>query len=117
MSPDDFEDVVAAYLQDKGWILVKSTCFKSKPVFEFSMVNKKHEVGYVQVKSGKSPNPLPPSNYKKYISNNTLVFLFSTHPHPYPGKAVNGVEPISHNDIFSWIKKNAWALPPCPYPS
>ncbi len=110
MSPDDVEDVVSAYLQSKGWILVKSTCFRSKPKFEFSMLNNKNEIGHVQVKSGKYPDPLSPSKYKSYIGNRILVFLFSTNNNPYPGEAIPNVHTIDHIEIYDWVIKNLWSL-------
>ncbi len=110
MTPDDTEDIISAYLQTQGWILVKSTCFRSKPVFEFSMLNKKHETCQIQVKSGNNPNPLAPSEYKNYTDFNKFIYLFSTNKNPYPGASTHGVKPIDHQEIFEWIKNNTWAL-------
>lgn len=110
MSPDDVEDVVSAYLQNKGWILIKSTCFRSKPKFEFSMLNKKGEIAHIQVKSGKSPNPLKPSSYKSYASDKSLIFLFSTNKNPYPGECASGVHPIKHNEIYKWVISNFYVI-------
>lgn len=75
MSPDDVEDIVSAYLQSQGWVLIKSTCFRSKPVFEFSMLNQNHETCQVQVKSGKHPT-LAPSDYVSYTDQQKIIFLF-----------------------------------------
>ena len=110
MSPDDVEDLVSAYLQSQGWVLIKSTCFRSKPVFEFSMLNSDNKFCNVQVKSGKYPNPLRPSDYSQFITDNNIVFLFSTNRDPYPGKSINGIFTISHKDILNWIIDNVWAL-------
>lgn len=110
MSPDDVEDVVSAYLQNQGWVLIKSTCFRSKPVFEFTMQKKDHETCHVQVKSGHYPDPLPPEKYSTYVTQEKTIYLFSTNQNPYPGITVNGVKPIMQNDIFTWIQKNIWAL-------
>jgi hypothetical protein len=110
MSPDDVEDIVSAYLQSQGWVLIKSTCFRSKPVFEFSMLNQNHETCQVQVKSGKHPNPLAPSDYVSYTDQQKIIFLFSTNQSPYPGSAIEGIVPIAHNEIFNWIQNNIWAL-------
>ncbi len=110
MTPDDVEDVVSAYLQHQGWVLIKSTCFRSKPVFEFTMLNNNNETCHVQVKSGKTPNPLSPENYRQHTSPGKTIYLFSTHQNPYPGENVKGVETIRHMEMFSWIQKNIWAL-------
>lgn len=109
MSPDDVEDIVSAYLQSKGWILIKSTCFRSKPTFEFSMLNNEGGLGHVQVKSGNA-DPLMPLKYKQYASNKTSVFLFSTHDQPYTGEQVDNVYPIQQAEIFDWVIKNTWGL-------
>ena len=107
MSPDDVEDVVAAYLQSNGWMLIKSTCFRSKPKFEFSMLNQQAEIARVQVKSGGIP--LAPENYKDDVDNRNRVFLFSTCENPYSGESVSNVHPIEHEDIHKWVKnKNNW---------
>jgi len=111
MSPkDDFEDVISAYLQSQGWVLIKSTCFRSKPKFEFSMLNKDNKVCRVQVKSGKHPNCLRPSDYSQFVSNKNIIFLFSTHKNPYPGESINGIYTITHNEVFDWATKNVWSL-------
>lgn len=110
MSPDDAEDVVSAYMQDKGWMLIKSTCFRSKPKFEFSMLNKKGEMAHIQVKSGKSPDPLTPEEYKDYASSKNLIYLFSTNKKPYPGKSVLYVHAISQDDLHKWVTNNLWAI-------
>ena len=110
MSPDDMEDIVSAYLQDQGWFLVKSTCFRSKPVFEFSMHNKDHKICNVQVKSGKYPDPLNPLVYKNFANDNNLVYLFSTNRDAYQGEQVPYVIPIKHEDIINWLTNNLWSL-------
>lgn len=110
MSPDDVEDVVSAYMQDKGWILIKSTCFRSKPKFEFSMLNKKGEMAHIQVKSGKSPNPLKPEKYKDYAGEKNLIYLFTTNAKPYPGTSVSGVHTIPQDALHKWVINNLWAI-------
>lgn len=110
MSPDDVEDVVSAYLQDKGWMLIKSTCFRSKPRFEFSMLNRRGEIAHIQVKSGKSPNPLEPGSYRDCSSGGNLVYLFSTNQNPYPPKSVENVHTIEQSSLFKWVVGNLWAI-------
>ena len=109
MTPDDFEDVISAYLQSQGWILIKSTCFRSKPKLEFSMLNKDGQVCYVQVKSGKQQCE-PLSYYSQFVSDKNIVFLFSTNKNPYPGESINGINTITHNEVFDWVTKNVWSL-------
>ncbi len=110
MTPDEVEDMVSSFLQSEGWVLVKSTCFRSKPVFEFSMVNRKSETCYVQVKSGKNPDPLLPVKYKKFASDKTLVFLFSTNTNAYKGESVEGITCLPHHQMFTWLTENFWSM-------
>lgn len=106
MSPDDVEDVIASILQTEGWILLKSTCFRSKPMFEFSMTNKESKVCLVQVKSGKFPNQLPPGHYAEYLNERNEIVLFSSHPDPYPGNKPEKIRCLTKEAIFEWIKQN-----------
>lgn len=102
MSPDDFEDIVAGMLQSEGWILLKSTCFRSKPKFEYSLINKDGRYCVVQVKSGRQQ--LPPQNYIQYLNANTDVVLFSNHPNPYPGGSKPKIRCIEAHEIYNWMK-------------
>jgi len=110
ISPDDMEDIVSFYLQSKEWRLTKSTCFRSKPFFEFSMLNSKNETCYVQVKSGKNPNRLSPVDYKKHAESNSFIYLFSTNKDAYCGESVERVIPILHKELVNWLLNNLWAL-------
>ena len=110
MSPDDLEDIVSFYLQSKDWRLTKSTCFRSKPFFEFSMLNRKNETCYVQVKSGKNPNKLPPLDYKEHVTDDSFIYLFSTNRDAYCGEDVERVIPIHHEKLVQWLLSNIWAL-------
>lgn len=109
LSPDDHEDLVAAYLQFQGWTLVKSTCYRSKPKFEFRMVRAGPSFAHVQVKSGRVP--LMPSEYRNCVSEGDRVFLYSTHEMPYPGNPESGVETLSPRQVLQWAESNPWALP------
>jgi hypothetical protein len=110
MTPDEIEDMVSAYLQSEGWFLVKSTCFRSKPMFEFSMVNRNSQTCYVQVKSGKNPDPLSPANYEEFASINKTIILFSTHSNAYPGERVKNVICLSQEKLFTWLLENTWSM-------
>ncbi len=113
VSPDDWEDIVAAYLQVSGWILVKSSCFRSKPRFEFRMIREeagRTRTAYLQVKSGRVS--LPPAHYARDASAEADVYLFSTHPtDPYPGPAAAGVTPIPMGTIRTWMLEHIGLLP------
>jgi hypothetical protein len=113
-SPDDWEDVIAAYLQHAGWVLVKSSCFRSKPRFEFRMIREeagRTKTAYLQVKSGEQV-PLPPADYARDVSPDTEVYLFSTHvTDPYPGPPVPGVTPIPFAAVRAWIADHVGLLP------
>lgn len=112
MSPDDVEDVVSAILQTEGWILIKSTCFRSKPKFEFLMTNKHSRVCLVQVKSGKYPQQLFPSEYIEYLNDRNEIVLFSSHPVPYPGNSQDRIRCITMDSVYNWILENWMILSP-----
>mgnify|MGYP000970548363 CR=1 FL=1 len=113
-SPDDWEDVIAASLQLAGWVLVKSSCFRSKPRFEFRMIREevgRTETAYLQVKSGEQV-PLPPADYARDVSPDAEVYLFSTHAtDPYPGPPVPGVTPIPLAAVRAWMADHVGLLP------
>lgn len=112
VSPDDWEDIIAAYLQGEGWVLVKSSCFPSKPRFEFRMIRDEAgatKTAYLQVKSGRVQ--LSPQDYADAAMSAT-VYLFSAHPtDPYPGPAVPGVVPLPFPVIVSWMAEHVPLLP------
>jgi hypothetical protein len=108
LTPDDYEDIVAAFLQSKGWTLIKSTYFRAKPEFEFLVVRSGPMYGHVQVKSGSVQ--LCPSNYAKWVNDKECIFLFSTHPTPYPGSPVDGVHTLDANEVIGWAAENTWVL-------
>jgi len=112
ITPDDAEDIVAAYLQSLNWVLIKSTCFRSKSKFEFSMINKKKETCLVQVKTGDIR--LNPESYRQDAAKNanTKIYLFSFNTELYGKPPVPGVIPIEHDKIMDFVKKNVWALTP-----
>jgi hypothetical protein len=113
-SPDDWEDVIAAYLQLAGWVLVKSSCFRSKPRYEFRMIREeagRTRTAYLQVKSGEQV-PLPPADYARDVLPDAEVYLFSTHTtDPYPGAPVPGVTPIPLAAVRAWMGEHVGLLP------
>ena len=86
MDPDEVEDILLIKLQIEGWILLKSSCYKSNPTFECIIRKKinsaKTITGYVQVKTGTVQ--LDVNDYRgEYSENDNRVFLFSTAEKPY----------------------------------
>lgn len=112
MSPDDIEDIIASILQNEGWVLLKSTCFRSKPKFEFSLINGKSKTCLVQVKSGKYPQQLPPEEYAEYLNGENSIVLFSSHPAPYPGNSIDNIRCITKAFVYEWILGNPNYLSP-----
>jgi hypothetical protein len=110
LTPDDYEDAVVGFLQSEGWSLVKSTCFRSKPLFECLMIRPGPRYARVQVKSGRVQ--LKPTDYARWVSSSESVFLLSTHPDPYPGEPVEGVHTLACKDVLAWLAHNPWFLPP-----
>lgn len=112
MSPQDLEDIVAAYLQrEQGWTLLHSTWFKSRPEFEFTMVKPGPKYGFVQIKSGDIS--LSPEEYSVYLDGKDQVILFSTSREcPYPGVPVSGVTTLDAVEVIDWIGQNTWVLSP-----
>lgn len=112
VSPDDWEDIVAAYLQSQGWVLVKSSCYPTKPRFECRLVREEGgatRTAYLQVKSGRVR--LRPEAYADAAATAT-VYLFSTHPtDPYPGPAVPGVVPLPLTAVRAWMADHVPLLP------
>ena len=109
LSPDDTEDIIAAYLQTKGWIIIKSTCFRSKSNFEFEMLHRDGTTGYIQVKTGSIK--LDPKKYEKYKNSNMKIFLFATLENEYNNTNIKNIELIKKSNIQNWIIPNIWALP------
>lgn len=106
MSPDDVEDIIALKLQTEGWFLLKSTCFRSKPQFEFSMTNCEGKTALIQVKSGRVPAALRPEKYKSHLTCNNMIYLFSTNPCPYPGEQFSNIICVDKNEIKQWVTLN-----------
>ena len=106
LSPDDTEDVIAAYLQSMGWILVKSTCFRSKSNFEFEMLNKNGETGYIQIKTGRTR--LAIEKYRKFSGEKIKIFLFTTIESGIQSE--QGIEVMNSRTVYRWMQNNIWAL-------
>jgi len=112
VSPDDWEDIITAYLQGLRWVLVKSSCFPTKPQFECRLIREvagETETAYLQVKSGRIQ--LRPQDFAE-VAESAVVYLFSTHPtDPYPGPGVPGVVTLSFELILAWMVERVLLLP------
>ncbi|MCZ6692181.1 MAG: hypothetical protein O7H41_21570 [Planctomycetota bacterium] len=111
MTPDDWEDLVALWLQSRGWMLIKSSCFRSKPRFEFRMVRagSSARTAYIQVKTG--ARQLRPLEYEEDVGPETIVYLLSTAPEPYPGESVRGVKTLKPSELKTWVSNHPDLIP------
>ena len=107
LSHQDWEDLVGLYLQqNRGYLLVPSTCRPSTPMYEFVLVDPKTgEDAVVQVKSGKAA--LKPDEYS---SIGQQVYLFAKSG-KYPGSLPSNVECIELKTLEEWADKHTSALP------
>jgi len=109
MTPDDCEDVILCFLQDRGWRLLKSTAWKSRPDYECDLLRVPVSpggvaTGRIQVKSGderintQQYQDLPPGE---------VLFLFSTaSSDPYQGDPPPRVECLDQDDVVNWMRNN-----------
>lgn len=112
LSPDDHEDLVASYLQqERGWTLVKSTCFRSKPKYEFTMVREGPSCLDVQVKSGQVYLDAGDATYREDAGSDRAIFLYSTHQECWSAQDSNGVERANPEVLLNWLRKRTWAVP------
>lgn len=112
---DETEDLVGLFLQhEMKWLMMKSSAYKSKRVFECEFQRSQHglpETAYMQVKSGHSIN-LDCQDYIKYLLPNSYIYLFSTSANPYLNTdASDQIIPIKHEDVFSFALNNIEILP------
>jgi len=106
MTPDDLEDIVCFHLQEQGWAIRKSSCYRSHPEFEFQMVHRTTgRPGFVQVKSGNSW--LDRSKYVRKLQEGD-VFLVAGGG--VGGEAVKGIKTLEISKLLTWAKANPWAI-------
>ena len=103
LCPDDWEDVLAGYLQSLGWTLVKSSCFRSKPKYEFRMLRSAphREIGLVQAKSGAVT--LQPTEYAADAAGGAKIFLFAVAGIRTEGCLPSGVSVVSIEALIEWM--------------
>jgi hypothetical protein len=106
-SPEDLEDIVALYLQSKGWRLFPSTAKVSMASYEFVLINEKTgKRAGVQVKSGNV-------GYldQKVARDFDLFFVFLANPNAYLVGDVERISKINRNEVASFARRN-WRLLP-----
>jgi len=103
--PEDFEDVVAIYLQELGYSLIPSTCKKSTMSYEFVLKhNLTGEKAVVQVKSGKQD--LIRDEYAKYDK----AYLF-TLKGDYLGEPLEQVQCLEAHVLESFVRNHKERMP------
>lgn len=106
-SPEDFEDIVALYLQDKGWRILPSTAKASMASYEFVLVHQQTgKRAGVQVKSGDVSCLV-----QKVASDFDVFFVFLANPKAVVSGDANRITRLSREEIASYAKDN-WNLLP-----
>ena len=107
ISPEDCEDLVGLYLQEKGYRLFASSNKRDTMGIEFVLRHSKTgKKAVVQVKQGKSPI----LNIKNYMNRADEVFLFSTSGN-YSGQLNDNVHCIEPEEIRQFVKEKEHILP------
>lgn len=103
LSADDMEDVVAAYLQREGYVVIPSTAKRSTPGYEYSLVSPSGDIAIVQVKRGS----LDPTDFQDYEEQ---VILFARSGYRAAGSG--GVRCLKKEEIEAFMQKHPERLPP-----
>ena len=103
ISPDDCEDIVGIYLQERhGYRLIPSTCKRDTPKTEF-VLRKANGKAHVQVKQGP---PLNRDDFSDYDPCDPCEwFLFTTSEH-YTGGTHNHVHCLKLKDMYGFALSN-----------
>lgn len=107
LTPDDVEDLVAYHLQSEGWMIRKSTCFRSNPTFEFELRSRDGQRAFVQVKTGQVS--LDASSYLKEADRG-IVFLCAAQGQVRNEGSHPNIRVIEFEHLVRWIGKNPWSL-------
>lgn len=106
LSSEDCEDLIALYMQMKGYVLLPSTCKRSTFAYEFVMRNRDTgDYAAAQVKNGF--NNLRISDYTDFPGH---VFLF-TSKGSYLGSAAENVSCITSREMLQFIAEHQSILP------
>ena len=103
ISPDDCEDIVGIYLQEKhGYRLIPSSCKRDTVKTEFVLKKADGEQAYVQVKQGVALNK---DEFKYDDSNPCEWFLFTT-TGQYTGRGDNHMHCLDPSDMRQFALDN-----------
>ena len=103
---DDCEDIVALFLQNKGYHLIPSSCKKSTANYEYVLKHKEDgHRGVAQVKKGEVDLYLD-----KYEELNSKVYLFTTKGN-YVGEASSNVSVLDKQEVQKFVKNNKYIMP------
>ena len=106
-TPEDLEDIVALYLQAKGWCLFPSTAKVSMASYEFVLVHQQTgERAGVQVKSGTVA-----SLHQNVASDFDVFFVFLANPHGILTGDIERIKKIDRDELAAFAKRN-WGLLP-----
>lgn len=106
-TPEDLEDIVALYLQDRGWRILPSTAKVSMASYEFVLVHQQTgKRAGVQVKSG-NVGFLD----QKVASDFDCFFVFLASPNGVLAGDVEQIKKIEREELLSFARSN-WRLLP-----
>ena len=109
LSPDACEDLVAFYVQSKGFWLVPSSCKRSTARYEFSLVERgSGKTAVVQVKNGKESLSLLDYSPADVGADSFVLF---TSGGQYIGDTRPDVCCIEPSDLFKFAEDNEQSLP------
>lgn len=95
LSPGDCEDIVALFLQDRGYLIFPSTAKPDTKKWEFELRHRDTKrLALVQVKQGSSATLDP----NEYAAENEDVFLFQTSG-KYPGTTASNVTCLKPDEL------------------
>lgn len=103
ISAEDCEDLVGIFLQEKGYLIVPSSCRADTAAYEFVLKhNTSGNTAVAQVKQGCEDLVIA-----KYTALPSKVYLFTTHG-SYIGEEVDNVQCISPDELrnFAFAKRN-----------
>lgn len=108
LDPEETEDLLFLYLQEKGWYVVPNSRKGNTLKYEFSIVNPKTgKQGATQVKTGTGT---PLNAEEDYDHKDRMVFLFQSEEN-YAGKTPKNVVLVRRKELLSFLENSTKWLP------